>query len=217
VFGGATHGMIFPAIPPGGCEVSVVDAALRSAAVQALEQAGVTALDLDATLRISAMTRSARAWLERSSLWRLKGNRLVCKRSTTEARLEAHVARATEGADGTDALQWSEHSTPMVGVVKSATYVAERPMARLYVLGARADDDNESCLPLWRSVWLLTDQECRVADLLARGHDGSAITRSLGITANTLKFHVRGLLTKTATKSRSEMVARLATLRIPLQ
>jgi DNA-binding CsgD family transcriptional regulator len=59
------------------------------------------------------------------------------------------------------------------------------------------------------SEWGLTPREEEVARALLKGSSGDEICRSLGISAETLKTHLRHLCQKTETESRTQLVARL--------
>jgi DNA-binding NarL/FixJ family response regulator len=56
-------------------------------------------------------------------------------------------------------------------------------------------------------VELLTDRELRVLNLLADGLSNPQIARLLGISRNTVKFHVSSIISKLAATSRTEAVA----------
>jgi DNA-binding CsgD family transcriptional regulator len=195
---------------------SRLDHVARAAAMGALGQTGIVAFDLDRALHVSARTERADSWLARVAQWRIKNDRLVCQRPTIHAQLENLVENALDDARAAATLQWNERGELVVGVVKAATYFEARPMARLFVLTMRSHFDAETHERLWQLVWDLTAQECRVAEQLVWGGDGSAIAKSLGISTNTVKFHVRGLLAKTASRRRSELVARLVAVQLPV-
>jgi DNA-binding CsgD family transcriptional regulator len=57
--------------------------------------------------------------------------------------------------------------------------------------------------------WKLTDKEREVAMMMARGARTEAILDQLQIAATTLKTHVRGLLRKSGSRTRSDFLAKL--------
>ena len=52
-----------------------------------------------------------------------------------------------------------------------------------------------------------TDKELRVVRLLATGHKYSEIAQIMGVTENTVKFHIKALLQKTGFKNTLQRVA----------
>ena len=61
-----------------------------------------------------------------------------------------------------------------------------------------------------RAYFGFTAAEARVAAELLAGTKTPAIVRRLGVTSNTLRVHVRHILEKTGTSSRTELVAKIA-------
>lgn len=57
--------------------------------------------------------------------------------------------------------------------------------------------------------WNLTDRERDVARQMLQGASTNEIATALGISANTLRTHVRRVLAKTSTRSRAEFVSKL--------
>jgi DNA-binding CsgD family transcriptional regulator len=57
--------------------------------------------------------------------------------------------------------------------------------------------------------WDLTEREADVARMLTAGKQTDEICDALGFAPNTLKTHVKSLLAKTASRSRTELVAKL--------
>jgi|SRR5581483_7541822 len=66
-----------------------------------------------------------------------------------------------------------------------------------------ASVDEQSALDRWP----LTDRERDVARLVIRGLSNAAIAREIGISAETVKTHVRGIFAKSGTHSRTEFLA----------
>jgi DNA-binding NarL/FixJ family response regulator len=63
--------------------------------------------------------------------------------------------------------------------------------------------ENESELAFFEP---LTDRELRVLNLVADGLSNPQIARLLGISRNTVKFHVRSIISKLGATSRTEAV-----------
>ena len=57
--------------------------------------------------------------------------------------------------------------------------------------------------------WNFTRRERDVAKALMRGDSTEQISEALGISHNTIKTHVASLLSKTETRTRSELIAKL--------
>lgn len=53
----------------------------------------------------------------------------------------------------------------------------------------------------------LTDRERALMGLLAQGHSNKALARELGISVNTVKFHLRSMFEKLAVNSRTQAIA----------
>ena len=53
----------------------------------------------------------------------------------------------------------------------------------------------------------LTDRERALIELLARGHSNKVLAGELGISTNTVKFHLRNLYEKLAVSSRAQAIA----------
>ncbi len=58
----------------------------------------------------------------------------------------------------------------------------------------------------------LTDRECEVLNLIAKGYSYNEIGTSLGLSTNTIRAHIRNIYRKLAVKSRSEAVFEAAQL-----
>ena len=56
----------------------------------------------------------------------------------------------------------------------------------------------------------LTPRECDVARLLIGGLPNKSMARLLGVQTETIKFHMRSILTKTHTDNRTQAAFRLA-------
>ena len=53
----------------------------------------------------------------------------------------------------------------------------------------------------------LTDRERTLIELLAQGHSNKALAQEVGISVNTVKFHLRNLYEKLSVDSRSQAIA----------
>ena len=76
-----------------------------------------------------------------------------------------------------------------------------------YQVEAGAMDD-------WRSLWNFTPAECALAEALVAGVDSAGIARNRGVTANTIRFHIKHMLAKTGTSRQSQMVLVLSRSRL---
>jgi DNA-binding CsgD family transcriptional regulator len=61
-------------------------------------------------------------------------------------------------------------------------------------------------------LFKLTPHEARIAELICAAHSTPEIARTLGITANTIRFHLKSIFEKTGVRSRSELVSLFAML-----
>lgn len=57
-----------------------------------------------------------------------------------------------------------------------------------------------------RSSWALTDRELEVLRLIGAGHSNAAAAVCLGLSERTVQSHVRNLLSKSRTSSRTQLV-----------
>lgn len=62
----------------------------------------------------------------------------------------------------------------------------------------------------WCALWSLTDAECRVAAQLLEGHSATEIARAARINVNTVRFHIKNLLSKTSTSRQSQLLLALS-------
>lgn len=63
-----------------------------------------------------------------------------------------------------------------------------------------------------RSLYRLTPAECRIADLLADGHDANGAAVQIGITLETARFHVKRVLAKTNTHRQPQLMRLMLSL-----
>jgi DNA-binding CsgD family transcriptional regulator len=61
-------------------------------------------------------------------------------------------------------------------------------------------------------LFKLTPHEARVAALICAAHSTAEITRALGVTADTVRFHLKSIFEKTSVRSRAELVSLFAML-----
>lgn len=60
--------------------------------------------------------------------------------------------------------------------------------------------------------WALTDRERQIVRLLAAGHSSNEICSHLDVARSTLKSHLMHIFSKSSTRSRTELLARLRTM-----
>ena len=88
---------------------------------------------------------------------------------------------------------------------------SERDTARwlILLLSDAETRDAHNNEPILDGRWGFTPRERDLVTLLVRGQSSDEIVRVLRITPNTLKTHIKRLLQKTGTRSRTQLVAKL--------
>lgn len=84
------------------------------------------------------------------------------------------------------------------------------PRAIVFLTGG--DEPVQIDAALWRKTYRLTKAEIRVLGLIAEGTDQEQTTGRLGISANTLKSHLRSIYAKTGVSCRSQLMKRVYSL-----
>jgi len=77
---------------------------------------------------------------------------------------------------------------------------------------AQPDAKGQERLKQATAASALTDRECQVLNLIAKGYSYNEIAESLKLSANTIRAHIRNIYRKLAVKSRSEAVFEAAHL-----
>ena len=135
--------------------------------------------------------------------------------------LQALVREAAGDAAGADAAM-REAVRASCAESMTASFVEEgaavRPLLARARVGADATIDRqhvEAALrtldanPQFRSPDMLTDREAEIVAHLADGASNKLIARRLGLTDNTVKFHLKKVFAKLGVSSRKEAVARM--------
>ncbi|WSH31186.1 helix-turn-helix transcriptional regulator (plasmid) [Rhizobium beringeri] len=65
-------------------------------------------------------------------------------------------------------------------------------------------------------IYGLTPAETRIFELIARGEAPKAIAKQLGLSASTVKTHIRNIFAKTGTRRQADFARMAASLRVLL-
>jgi DNA-binding CsgD family transcriptional regulator len=93
---------------------------------------------------------------------------------------------------------------------QSTLPLEERPVAMVFL--GDPDARPASKASILRSLYGLTPTECRLADLLAQGHELATAAEYMKITGGTARFHLKAVFRKTGVDRQSELVRAVATL-----
>jgi DNA-binding CsgD family transcriptional regulator len=184
------------------------------AASATLAAIGLAAMVLDASGKVLAANNLIEA-LDGYIRWRAHDRVSLCDKSADELLRGAIAASALGGAEGV-----SVRSFPVRNIVAEGAMVVHvipiRLAARdIFARCAAALVLTPVTLPqappveLVQSLFDLTPAEARVARSLASGKTVEDIATDCGVSANTVRTHVRGVLQKTGRTRQTEVVALL--------
>jgi len=114
---------------------------------------------------------------------------------TDPARWEPVIAAAAQWVNAPRAILYAPFTHPPTAVSMVFLTGGDEPV--------QIDD------ALWRKTCRLTAAEIRVLLLIAEGFDQAQTTGRLGISANTLKSHLRSICAKTGVSCRSQLMKRV--------
>lgn len=117
------------------------------------------------------------------------------------------LALARDDAEAARAMAMGAHGAVLRSASPSRIHAALHAVAEGLYVTESATRDGESLIPL-------TAREQEVMQLLAAGMTNKEIAQRLGITENTVKFHVNGILGKLGVETRTEAVVHAARLGI---
>jgi DNA-binding NarL/FixJ family response regulator len=117
------------------------------------------------------------------------------------------LALAGDDAEAARAMAMGAHGAVLRSASPSRIHAALHAVAEGLYVTESATREGESLIPL-------TAREQEVMQLLASGMTNKEIAQRLGITENTVKFHVNGILGKLGVETRTEAVVHAARLGI---
>ena len=158
---------------------------------------------------------AAERLLDRASGLRLDGARVLAASQADQRMLHEAIARAAQGdpdhtAPHVMALAHAAAGTPMVVVVRAAGSVfassagVRRGLAMVTVRGGPTAHDPASCA--FAREYELTAAQAKVSALVFAGQPLAAIARTLGVSENTVRSHLRLVFQKTDTHSQMHLV-----------
>lgn len=178
----------------------------------ALEAVSAAAFVLDFSGRVGAMTPAAEALVSGpKARLRLAGRRLQARSAQDEAALAHFLVEALEGGGPAPLVALRGDGAPLVLEAAAAPPVEYGlGFAPKVIIVARsgaglAPGDGE----LLRVAFALTPAECAIAVGLQRGLAPDDIAADRGVSIETVRSQIRGLMTKTDTRRQSELVALL--------
>ncbi|MGO6845000.1 helix-turn-helix transcriptional regulator [Rhizobium ruizarguesonis] len=202
-----------------------VQSIAASAYASVVDSLPVGVLLVDELMTIIHANPTAESLLSQPSPFRSAGNRLVV-RSEGAAALEQAVARAASdeaalGQSGgagipvrhADGIAYVVHVLPL-RQRQSRGALCLPASAALFLVPA----GSQSLLPSEPVTQLygLSPAETRIFELIVRGETPKAIAKQLGLSASTIKTHVRNIFAKTGTRRQADFARMAASLRVLL-
>jgi len=166
---------------------------------------------LDAAGEIDSITPEAREWLGQlgsgtgmtpvpEPVYAVAGRARAARSGVSSEPACAQVRTATGG--------WLHlHATCLETTVDSPR--GSGPSGGVMVAVVITPAQGADLVPLLALGYRLTQREQQVLEFLARGMTTSEITARLGISAHTVRDHIKALLGKVGVRSRAELVARI--------
>lgn len=155
---------------------------------------------------------AAEALLERAVGLRLEDGRVVAATPGDRRLLQQLIGQAARaGAAGARVVSLAcAPSPPVIAQVRPAGHVflrhagERRGVALIAVRGGQALHDPASCL--FARMYEFTPAQARVSALVFAGKPLAAIARSLGVSENTVRSHLKQIFLKTETHGQMELV-----------
>ena len=180
---------------------------------------GVVVTDAEGKVRFA--NGAADRLLTRGDVLDVTGGRIRGKRSADSRELLGLVQRAARTAVGDDSIATDALAVSGDGDGPSLAIVAE-PLAAAHSdsLGHRSEagavlfiSDSEACTSpsseRLRIVYGLTPAEARLAALVVEGQDSASAALTLGVSPNTVKFHLKTIFDKVGVSRQAELVRRV--------
>lgn len=177
----------------------------------ALEAVSAAAFVLDFSGRVGAMTPAAEALLTGPhARLRLAGRRLQGRTQQDDAALARFVAEALRGDPGPPMVALRNGGPPVVLEAAAAPPVEHGlGFAPRVIVIARSGVETPKQGAALKLAFGLTPAELAVATALQRGLSPDEIAAERGVSIETVRSQIRGLMTKTDTRRQSELVALL--------
>jgi DNA-binding CsgD family transcriptional regulator len=189
----------------------------RQAALDALERTGVSTLVVGRNGHVIYANRESERLLREGDVLRVIAGKLVARLPRDATRLAQLIQAAvdiaaTGGGDAGEALKLERAErlplTVLVAPFRLARdgFGAELPAAMVFI---RDPERLSATGVVLQSLFGLTVMEACIAAALCQGKSLEDIIREHGISINTAKTHLKGILLKTNTRRQAELVALL--------
>lgn len=185
----------------------------------ALEAHDHAVLGLDRNGNVCFSNLSAQALFARADGVRLTQSRLCCTRPDENQALQQMIASQVLGcsedqgiANGLLVSRDKTSSSLHLTILPMSKTLSGRsvPLAALIFITDTSRASSRAALV--RKLYGVTPSEARVADLLLQGFDTREISDRLRTTAETTRFQIKQLLSKTSTRRQAELLRLLAAL-----
>jgi len=190
---------------------------LSDALMRIVDQDGSATLLVDADSDVVYRNPKAVEVLARTASLRLEGARLAATSPTDQRALRQSIDAATSthdpdsaGASRVITLGAPGGKSPVVLVVRPAGSVCRaesggrRPVAMITIRGDSAAHDPAACA--FAHQFELTPAQSRVCALVFAGQSLSTVARSLGVSDNTVRSHLKQIFQKTGAHGQMELV-----------
>jgi len=174
------------------------DDALQSA----LKRLGVAVFILNGTQVLEPYNRKASELFEQELL---RGDLIVSRPSHPLAVYLKRLAAERSGDPPVETVEFPGGNRYRI----EASRRSDKGAGRWYMLLVQPALRAAPITPRDLGQFSLTDREEEIVRLMVRGSASEEICSALSITVNTLKTHVRNILAKTATRNRTELMAKI--------
>jgi DNA-binding CsgD family transcriptional regulator len=186
----------------------------RSALTQSLDRLSHALLITDSDGRLVFANTMARKILQEADGLTLCDNVLRASGSRKDALLKGLISKCTGDSGGSIARLAIPRSSGRVAywllvmpTLCAPLISAGVPSAAILIIDPESTPDLDPIM--LHELFALTSAEARIATALAQGKNIEEISRSSGVSIETVRTHVRHILSKTATRRQGELISRV--------